>query len=458
MDMTSGPILGKLISFTLPVLLGNVLQMLYNAADVIVVGRSALGSFAVGAVGSTGSLVNLIINLFIGLGVGVNVIAAQHIGAGRKHEIPDIIGTAIALALVCGVFVMGIGMAFSSTFLSWMDTPADILPLASKYLFIYFIGVPASLIYNFCAAVLRAYGDTKRPLIYLTVSGFVNVLLNMYFIFIVGLDVDGVAYATVISQYLSATLVVVRLLRGEDYCRFELRNIRFIADKVIGIVKVGLPAGIYSSMFSISNVIIQTAVNSFGSAVIVSGCAASSNVDNFVYTAVNAVSIATTSFAGQNMGARRFDRIRKVMRISFAVEVTIWAVVAGLYMIFRNTVFAFYLPDDPAAVTFGMLKSGIEISSYFILGGMDVCTGTLRGMGHSTLTTVISMIGTCGVRILWIFTVFYPSKAVATVEESIKLLFAVYPVSWIVTFIALFIFCEIMIARASRRRAMSRGI
>ena len=449
-DMCNGAILPKLIKFILPVLAMNILQLFYNAADIVVVGQFA-GKEAVGAVGATGALINLIVNLFIGLGVGVNVIAGQYIGAGRQKEVPEITKTATIIGFLGGVVILVIGALFSKTFLIWMLTPGDVLPLATKYLAIYFVGAPAALTYNFLAAVMRADGDTKRPLIFLVISGFTNVILNLFFVAVLGMDVDGVAWATVISQYVSATLVITTLVREKGYLKLDFKNFKIYPDKFRAILRIGLPSGIYGSLFSISNVIIQSGVNSFDSAVIVSGVAAASNLEGFVWMGMNSVSVAATSFASQNMGAMKFGRIRKTLWLSYGLVTAIWAILSGAIFIARQPLFSFYLPGEPEAVAYGISRIVLLLSTYFLGGMMDVTTSLLRGMGYSSLTTIISLLGSCGLRVLWIFFVFYPAKAIYSISESIKILYAIFPISWMATIIGLLICYWIVMRRLKKQ-------
>ena len=448
-DMCNGAILPKLIKFIIPVLAMNILQLFYNAADIVVVGQYA-GKEAVAAVGSTSPLINLIVNLFIGLGVGVNVVAGQYIGAGKQKEVPDVVKTATIIGFLGGVGILLIGFFFSEDLLKLMLTPSDVLPLATKYLAIYFVGAPAALTYNFLSAILRADGDTKRPLIFLVISGLTNVLLNLFFVAVLGMDVDGVAWATVISQYVSAALVITTLMKEKGYLKLDFQNFKIYPDKFRSILRIGLPSGIYGSLFSIANVIIQSAVNSFDSGVIVSGVAAASNLEAFVWMGMNAVSVAATSFASQNMGAMRFGRIRKTLLLSYGLVISIWAVLSGAILIARETLFSFYLPGEPEAISYGISRVVLLLATYFIGGMMDVTTSLLRGMGYSSLTTIISLIGSCGLRALWIYLVFYPAKLIYSITESIKILYAIFPISWSATLLGLLI-CYWIVMRKLKR-------
>ncbi len=453
MDMCSGPILPKLVRFTLPILIMNMLQLLYNAADVIVVGQFVKvdADLCVGAIGSTGALVNLILQIFIGLGVGVNVVTGQMIGAGRKKEIHEIVKTAVIVSLISGVVMGMVGIHFSDVFLNWMGTPKDVEEYAVKYLKIYFVGVPASLLYNFLAGILRADGDTKRPLLFLTISGLTNVLLNMVFVIFFGMNVDGVAIATVISQYLSAVLVVITLLREKGYLRLDFKNFKIYGDKFKLIVKIGVPSGIYGSLFSVANVIIQSAVNSFDNSVIVAGISAANGVEGFIWMAMSSIATATTSFVSQNMGAGKLSRIKRTFFVSQGSMFVVWAVITGTFYLAKDILFSFYLPNNPQAIQYGFIKFNCIALFYFLGGMMDVMTGVLRGMGYSLSTTVISLIGTCATRVLWIFFVFTPAKAIMSIEKSLYLLHIIYPISWIITFAGLFV-CFLMAMRKYKKQ------
>lgn len=437
-DMLHGKIIPALISFTIPILLSSLLQLLYNAADIIVVGQFA-GKEAVGAVGATTSLIHLITNLFIGLSVGVNVVVGQHIGAGEEKQVPVIVNNALILSIVSGGLVTLVGVCLSKQMLLLTQIPDNIIPFASKYLFITFLGAPALMAYNFCAAALRAYGDTKRPLIYLAVSGLVNIVLNVLFVAGFHMDVDGVALATIISQYIAAIMVVVTLLKEKGCCRIDLKNMKFSIEKTLQIIKTGVPAGIYSIMFSLANVVIQSGANSFDSDIVVSGVAAAASLEGFIYTGMNSVAVATTSFVSQNYGARRFDRIKKTVGSSLLLGCAVWVVMSTAFFLLQDFLYALYLPNDPAAIEYGIQRTNIIITTYFMVTFMDVATGAIRGMGRSALTSVISLLGTCGIRVGWIFLVFYPVKEFLSVKASLSVLYSVYPISWAITIMCLYV-------------------
>lgn len=423
MDMTSGPLLGNIIRFSLPLMFSGILQLLYNAADVIVVGRFA-GSTALAAVGATGSLTGLLVNLFMGLSVGTSVVVSRHFGAGEHKDVSQTVHTSVAASLICGVFVSILGITLARPLLTLMDTPENVIDLSVLYLQIYFAGMPANLLYNFCAAILRAVGDTKRPLYYLTVSGIVNVVLNLVFVIVFHMSVAGVALATIISQLISAVLVVLCLMRTEGSIHLELRRIRLYKNKLLDIIRVGLPAGLQSSLFAISNTLIQSSVNSFGSEVM-AGNAAAGNLEGFVYTAMNSVYQAALNFTSQNYGARKPERLGRIMVACLGVVSVIGIVMGvGVYLL-REPLLGIY-STDPFVVEWGSLRLAIIAVPYFICGVMDVMVGGLRGLGYSFVPMVVSLMGACGLRIVWIYTIFAANPTLVTLYLS-------YPVSWTVT-------------------------
>ena len=429
MDMTQGPLLTQVLVFALPIMLSGILQLLFNAADTIVVGRFA-GNEALAAVGSVGSLNNMIISLFIGLSVGANVLVARYTGSRNDRAVSDTVHTSVLLSLAGGVLLMIIGVALARPLLELMGSPEDVIDLAVLYVRIIFLGMPVQMLYNFCAAILRAVGDTQRPLYYLTIAGVVNVLLNLVFVILFHLSVAGVALATIISQAISALLVTRALLNMEGPTRLFLNRLRIHPGKLREIIRIGLPAGIQSSVFSLSNVVIQSSVNSFGS-VVIAGNAASSNVGNFVYQAMNTFQQAITCFAGQNIGARKPRRIVSAMKVCM-----FWAVSFGLVLGMLSCVFGTQLLSlfsaDPAVIAAGMERQIIVCAPYFLCGMMDVMTGALRGIGYSLLPMIVSILGACAFRLFWVFTVFaaYP---------TLPCLMLSYPVSWLLTFSVLLV-------------------
>ena len=427
-DLTSGPLLSGIIAYTIPIILTSVLQLLFNAADLVVVGRFR-GSLAVGAVGATGSITNLIVNLFVGLSIGAGVSVAHAIGAKQEKMLHRTIHTALFVALAGGAFLTVIGVSLSSTFLRLMDTPAEILPLASQYMQIYFCGMIFNLVYNFCAAILRAAGDTKSPLLFLSIAGLLNVALNFFFVVVCGMSVAGVALATIISQGVSAVLVVRSLMRRADGCRLDLRQIKLHKAQLLRILRIGVPAGIQGSLFAISNVIIQSSINSFGD-IAVAGNAAAANIEGFVYVAMNAFSQTAVNYTGQNVGANRFDRVRKIALLCILCVAATGMLMGGAIYLCARPLLGIYITDSPDAILYGITRMSFVGLPYFLCGMMDVATGSLRGLGSSLTPMVISVLGVCGIRLGWIFTIFRDPRF-----HSLESLFISYPISWTITFL-----------------------
>ena len=425
-DMLNGPVLPRLLSFALPLMLSSMLQLTFNAADVIVVGRFE-GDAALAAVGSTGALINLLVNLFLGLSVGANVVVAQCCGAGDYRQTGEAVHTSIALSLVGGVLVGVLGFFAAGALLALMSTPPEVLPLATSYMRIYFLGMPANMLYNFGAAILRATGDTRRPLAYLTVAGVVNVALNLLFVIAFHMGVSGVALATIISQLISAALVTLCLIRTDGAIHLDVKKVRLHPDKVWRIAKVGLPAGLQGMVFSLSNVLIQSTVNSFGKTV-VAGNTTASNLEGYIYVAMNSIHQGAVTFTGQNVGARKYDRISKVTRASLLAVTGIGLVLGGFLMLAKGWLFRIYTNDEAVIAAAGM-RSNIIAPTYFLCGMMDVMVGLLRGMGSSVTPMVVSILGVCVLRIIWIFAVF-------PLDPTLTTLYLSYPVSWIITFSA----------------------
>lgn len=423
-DMLNGPVMPRLLSFALPLALSSILQLTFNAADVIVVGRFE-GDAALAAVGAPGALINLLVNLFLGLSVGANVVVAQCHGAGSYRETNAAVHTSIALSILSGIGVGFVGFFLAGFFLSLMNTPADVLPLATSYMRIYFLGMPANMIYNFGAAILRAVGDTRRPLLYLTISGVVNVALNLLFVIAFGMGVSGVALATIISQIISAVLVVLCLVRTDGPIHLDPKRIRLERAKVWQIAKVGLPAGMQGIMFSISNVLIQSTVNSFGT-IATAGNTAASNLEGYIYVSMNAIHQAAITFTGQNVGAKKYDRIPRVTRDSLLAVVGIGLAMGAMLMIFKSQLFHIYTDKDEV-IAAAAIRSSVIAPTYFLCGMMDVMVGVLRGMGSSVTPMIVSVAGVCGFRILWILAL-YP------LSPTLRMLYISYPVSWLITF------------------------
>lgn len=428
-DMCSRPLFGKLVKFTLPLIFTGILQLLYNAADIIVVGQFA-GAHAMAAVGSTGALVNLFINLFIGLSVGALAATARWIGAKNSERVDKVVHTAIIISVVGGIFIGIIGFFASKGLLILMDTPDTVISLSSLYLKIFFLGMPFNLIYNFGAAILRAAGDTKKPLIFLMFAGIVNVLLNLLFVISFKMSVAGVALATIISQAISAVLVIISLLKRKGYGKLTIKKLKVDGKALKEIILIGLPAGIQSTIFSFSNVIIQSSINSMGD-VVMAGNAAASNIEGFVYISMNSVSQACLTFTGQNFGAAKEKNINLVLFQS-VIFVTGIGLFLGLICFFFGKFLLSIYNTDPQVISYGMERLSIIGVTYFLCGIMEVIVGSLRGIGHSLLPMIVSIVGVCGVRLLWIFTIFAVTKSPISLYLS-------YPVSWLFTLIAHFI-------------------
>lgn len=459
MDMTKGPIFPNIIKFTLPLILTGTLQLLYNAADIIVVGRYGSDN-ALAAVSSTGALINLIVNVFMGLSIGASVLVAQSFGAGKHKDVSEAVHTSIAIALICGVAVGIFGFFASRGMLELMDSPEDVIDLSSLYVKIFFIGAPANMLYNFGAAILRAVGDTKRPLYYLMFSGLINVILNLIFVIGLRLDVAGVALATIISQVISAVLIILCLLHAEQPVRLSIKKIRIHWSKLGRILAVGLPAGIQGSVFSLSNVIIQSSINAFGSAVM-GGNGAAANIEGFIYTAMNSVYQAAITFTGQNFGAKQYKRIRTVAFECLATVSVIGFGMGVLSKLFAPQLLGIYT-DNVDEIAFGTVRMSVICLTYFTCGTMDVFVGLLRGIGRSLIPTIDSILCVCGFRIAWIFTYFAAFKATgASPEDCLTILYASYPISWIMATLVhaacFIIFFGIAKKRAAREETVSEA-
>jgi putative MATE family efflux protein len=423
-DMTEGPILPKILAFSGPLIMTGILQLLYNAADVIVVGNYA-GHEALAAVSSTGALINLLVNVFMGLSVGASVVIARYYGARDVISLRKAEHTAMTLALFMGVGVGLFGFIAARPLLQMMDSPEDVIDGAALYVRIYFLGMPANMLYNFGAGVLRAIGDTKRPMYYLIIAGLVNVLLNLLLVIVFHLDVAGVAIATVASQIISAILVLLCLFRSRSVIHLNLQECRIDRKSLREIIRIGLPAGLQGSLFSISNVLIQSSVNSFGS-VVVAGNGVASNIEGFVYVAMNALHQAAMTFASQNYGAGKTDRVKKTLWCCLG-SVTVIGLGMGLVFRLLGPQLMSLYNSEPEVISNGLTRMDIIMPTYFLCGLMDVMVGQLRGIGFSVMPMVVSLTGACLLRIVWILTVFAQ-------DRSLPMLYLSYPVSWFVTF------------------------
>lgn len=424
MDMQNGNLLKKIILFTIPIILSGVLQLLYNAVDLIVVGQYC-GSSSLAAVGSTGSLTNLIINLFIGVSIGANVSVARAIGAKDQQKVHQLVHTAILFAIFAGVFLTIFGIATAGIWLEVMGTTKDCLELATLYLRIYFGGMLFNMLYNFGAAILRAVGETKRPLYYLGIAGLANVGLNFLLVLVFHLDVAGVAIGTIVSQFLSAVMVLYYLIKKGGIVQLQPKKLKIDKQCLLEMVWIGLPAGIQGSLFSISNVFIQSAVNSFDSTYIVAGNTAASNIEGFVYTAMNAFYQACITFTSRNIGAGNLKNCKKIMWYSLLCVTITGVCLGGLAVGLDEQLVSIYTKDSEA-ISIGTTRLWIICCTYFLCGLMDVLVGGLRGLGYSIIPMIVSILGICVFRLIWIFTIFQ-------MQHNIEMLYLSYPISWLVT-------------------------
>ena len=423
MDMTRGPLLRSILIFTLPLLLSGVLQLLFNATDIVVVGQFA-GANAMASVGSTTSLFNLLINAFIGISVGANVLVARYCGEKNYDGVQQTVQTSLLTGLVGGVILVVLGIVLARPMLTLMKTPDEVIEGAVLYMRVYFIGMPATMIYNFGAAVLRAVGDTRRPLYFLMAAGVMNVLGDLLFVCVLGMGVAGVALATVLSQCVSATLTVLCLTGSDGMCHLDIRRLRFYPERFAQIMKIGLPAGMQSVIFNISNVLIQSSINSFG-AVAVAGNTAAANVEGFVYISMNSLYQTTLSFTSQNLGAKQYRRVDGIL-VRCMILVILIGVVLGQGAYRLGDPLLHIYSQDPEVIAYGIQRFSVVSVTYFLCGMMDTMVGSIRGLGYSILPTLVSLTGACGLRVIWIFTIF-------AAQRSLAILYLSYPISWAVT-------------------------
>lgn len=444
MDMCEGPILKKMLLFALPLMASSLLQLLFNAADIIVVGRFA-GDNSLAAVGSTTSIINLLVNLFIGLSVGANVLVARFFGAKREDELSATVHTAMTISIISGIVLTIIGVSGARVILTLMQTPENVLDLAVIYLRTYFLGMTAMMIYNFGAAILRAVGDTKRPLYFLMIAGVINVSFNLLFVIVFKWGVFGVGVATTISQVVSATFVIRCLLREQSGIQLRLKKLRIQKDVLLKILQIGLPAGFQGILFSLSNVFIQSSVNSFG-ATVVAGNSAAANIEGFIYVSTNAFHQAAISFTSQNYGAKKYDRINRIMFVAQGCTI-VMGTVFGVGAVLMGPVLLSLYTTSAAVVEAGMLRLRMIGATYALCGVMDTMVGSLRGMGYSVVPMIFSLLGACATRILWLATVFQ-IEAFHTIET----VYIIYPISWIITSIAHIITFIIVRKRIEKRK------
>jgi len=426
-----GNLVKNIILYTIPTILTGVLQLLFNATDTIMVGKFA-GPNALAAVGATGALINLMVNVFMGLSIGASVSVAQYYGAKDKQSVSQTTHTAMILAFIMGIAVSIFGFFCSRTFLEMMETPYDVIDGSTLYMKIYFLGMPANMLYNFGAGILRSQGDTKHPMVYLTISGFLNVILNAIFMLGFHMTVDGVAWATVSAQYLSAILIIIHLMRTSEWTRLELSKLKITVSKMKKIVMIGLPAGLQSFLFSCGNVAVQSSVNSFGGA-FMAGNTASGNIEGFIWIAMNAFHHTALTFVGQHVGAKRVKKIPKIIFLNVLFVSLTGIAFAALALIFRYPLLSLYL-DDASIIETAIDRMLIIATTYFTCGIMDVLTGALRGLGSSVVPMVLTVVSVCGVRITWIYTIFAALRAKSYAHI---ILYLCYPASWILAVLAM---------------------
>ena len=444
-DMCNGNLFIKMLWFCLPLAAMGVLQLIYNAADLLIVSNFSDNPDALGAVGSTSSLINLTVNLVMGLSVGTNVVCAKLFGAKDTTRINKVVHTSVLISFFLGCFLAAFGFFFGKNLLQLMNNDSE---YSALYLKIYFLGMPFNLVYNFSASILRAVGDTKRPLYYLTISGVVNVILNLIFVLCFNMDVDGVAIATVISQMVSCVLILRSLMKTKECYKLNIKDLKLSKKELWEITKVGLPAGLQGSLFSISNVLIQSSVNMFGN-VVMNGNSASSSIEGFVYVIMNSVHHAGLSFTGQNLGAGKYQNIKKVAWYSLIIVTILGIVFGGGFYLFAEALLSIYT-KVPTEIEVGIIRLAYLCLPYFLYGLVDVVVGDLRGLGSSTTPMIVSIIGICGLRIAWIYLVFNPNTNFIDVRD-LNLLYISYPISWIVTF-SILITCYIVLYKKVKRK------
>lgn len=449
-DLTEGPLFRKIILFALPLIATNVLQLLFNAVDVATLGMF-VSDAAVAGVGSTGALVNLIVSLFVGVSTGANVLVARYVGRRDAEHAHRAVGTAVVVSVGFGVLLAVIGWFCSYTFLEWMECDPEVIDLAAKYMRIYFLGMPIIMLYNFAASILRAVGDTVRPLIYLVVGGVANVLLDIFSIVVLGFDVEGVAIATVAAQLISAILAIIAMMRETGYARLEKQYLRIDGPELLIMMKIGVPAGLQGCVFSISNVLIQSTINSFGK-LMVAGSTIGSQIDGFIYTTMYAVALAALSVVSQNLGAGKIDRVRSAVRWSMVITVGVGLLVGGAALLLCEPIAAM-MSRDPVVIEYACLRIGILASTYFLCGIMDVFGNSMRGLGESTLAMLISLFGNCVIRVIWV-------KTVVTIPayHTPEMLYIIYPISWALTALVYIPFYFRKIGKLKKKAALDAAL
>lgn len=445
-DMCTDPLFPKLLRFSVPLMLSGILQLLFNAADMMVIGRFSasehLAELGLASIGATSSLINFFVNVIIGVSVGSNVIVARYFGAKKDKSVHDAVHTSLLLCLYLGIGIGILAIFLSRPILAMMGTPDDVLPLATLYIRIYFAGLPVMMLYNFGSAILRAVGDTERPLYFLTIAGIVNIALNLFFVCIFHMNVEGVALATVLSQALSAFLVLRCLARADASYHLILRDLKIDPHIMKKILHVGLPAGIQGSIFSISNILIQSSVNFFGKTAI-AGNTACMSLEGFVYTSMNSVYQATISFTSQNLGAGKYSRLNRILFSSLALVTAVGLIMGNAFCLFGSELLGFYTTKS-AVIQYGFLRMQVIMTTYCLCGIMDVLCGELRGLGYGIMPMIVSLLGACGFRIVWIYTYFQS-------HHTLRTLYASYPISWGVTALVHFV-CFLIVRRRFPRK------
>lgn len=446
-DLTEGALLPKIIVFALPLIATGILQLLFNTADTVVVGRWGGDTqeeceTALAAVGSCGSLINLIITFFFGLSVGSGVCAAQYLGAKQYDEVEKVVHTSVLTALICGSGVGVLGIVLARPLLTLMGTDPSVLDQAVPYMCAYFMGAPANMVYNYCAAILRSDGDTMHPLLFLSVAGGANVILNLVMVLVFDLGALGVGIATAVSQWISCILILGFMAHTEGPFKLRFSRLRIDRGKLRKMTYIGIPAGVQGMVFGLSNVLIQSSINSFGKAVVAANTA-SANVCDYVYTTQNALYHAALTFVGQNVGAHRYERIRSCALGCVGVVTAVGGMIGALVVIFGEALLGIYSPGNAEVIAIGMVRIRILASSYFLCGIMEVGSGVLRGLGKSFTSMVVSVVGSCLLRVVWIYTVFAEFR-------TLEVLYLSYPVSWILTAVAHFLFAILAVKRLRR--------
>lgn len=420
-NMLEGPLLGPIFLFAMPLFITSVLQLAFNAVDIIVVGKFT-GHHALAAVGATGPVINLLVTMFMGISIGASVIMGQNVGARDFKNAQDTLHTAIGISILGGILVLFAGIFTAMPLLRLMQTPPEVIELSGEYLKIYYIGMPGFMVYNFGSALLRAIGDSRRPMYFLTISGVFNVICNLIFVIVFKMGVAGVAIATTISQYIAAALIVASLLKADGYMKLSFDKIRISKDKALGMMKIGLPAGFQGALFSISNILIQSGINSFGS-VVMAGNTAAGNLEGFVYMGMNAVYQTSLSFTSQNMGAKQYDRVKKIFWTCVGVVIGVGLFLGVGAWLFGDKLLRLYT-SEPEVIKYGVERLGVVSATYFLCGIMDTMVGGLRGMGYSITPMIVSLTAVCIFRMVWIATIFQ------SIHTPV-ILYLSYPVSWI---------------------------